>query len=268
MDSSAPTPTARLTPWRVLVVAFSWMTVMPMPTPNVRIDRRTGAAVLAVVPVVGLTLGLLAAAVGFGLSHTALPGPMTGAVLAALMILLTRGMHIDGLADTVDGLGCYGPPERVAEVMRSGSVGPFGACAIAVVVLIEALGFGALAEHQRFAEIVLVVFLARVAAVMGARRGLPPAHPEGFGALVAGTQRISIVAWSGLALAFAACLGFSTDGYALGTALRATMVVLVVLGGAWLFTAHCARRMGGISGDVLGAVIEGSIAVALIGLLL
>lgn len=239
-------------------------------------DRRVGRAVMAAVPVVGACLGIAGALLAWGLSRTDTPDTLIGVLVVALLALLTRGMHLDGLADTADGLGCYGPPTRVTEVMRSGTVGPFGVATLILILAIEAVGFGALTSQNRWWELGLAIAVARVAAVFACRWTLRPAHQDGFGSLVVGTQRFSLVAWTivvgvasvatgGVAPGPADETGLTFDTGSAMAALATTGVMLTV---TWLFTGHCARRMGGLSGDVLGAVIELGTAIMLIGLLL
>ncbi|MCF8605474.1 adenosylcobinamide-GDP ribazoletransferase [Gordonia sp. HY442] len=244
-------------PLTAIGVAVSWLTVAPVPSPRMDMDRRTGGAAITAVPLVGALLGGIAAAAAYGLSFTALPDLLVGVLLVALLALMTRGMHVDGLADTADGLGCYGDELRVREVMRSGDVGPFGAATLAVVLGAQAVAFGALSADERWWDIVFAVALARVAAVYVCRAGLPPANSNGFGALVAGTQRWSILVWTVVAAAAAWPLG-----------VRALCAVAAVAVLSYAFSTHCRRRMGGIAGDVIGAAVELSTVLALIVLLL
>ncbi|MCK8616489.1 adenosylcobinamide-GDP ribazoletransferase [Gordonia sp. C13] len=259
-----------ISPLGAVRTALCWMTVLPVGTgtdPNEAPDRAVGGAVMAALPVVGIVIGAAATALAFGLSFTDLPTALIGILVVVLAAALTRGMHLDGLADTADGLGCYGPPERVAEVMRSGTVGPFGVATLVLTLGIQAAGSTGLVSQSRWYELAFAIALGRLGAVVGTRRSISPAHPNGFGALVAGTQRVSIPVWCLVAAAGTVPIGLRDNGFDVVAVVQAIVVVLAVVVFAWVFTRHCARRMGGLNGDVLGATIELGVALALVGLL-
>src|SRR2546423_1174491 len=119
-------------------LALSWLTVLPVRAS--RVDAATARTAIALAPLVGLLLGGIAFGALSGMDALGLPPLLTGLLTVGLLAVLTRGMHLDGLADTADGLGCYGPPERALAVMRDGGAGPF-----AVVALIVAVGAQAIA---------------------------------------------------------------------------------------------------------------------------
>jgi len=128
---------------RGLALALSWLTVLP-----VRIgapDARTAAAALRWAPVVGGLVGAATGLVLVGLVAAGVPAAVAGLLAVGFAALATRGMHLDGLADTADGLGCYGPPERALAVMRDGGAGPFAVVTLLVVAGAQAMALAALA---------------------------------------------------------------------------------------------------------------------------
>ncbi|WP_375500733.1 adenosylcobinamide-GDP ribazoletransferase [uncultured Jatrophihabitans sp.] len=251
-----------------LRLAFGLFSVLPVG----RVDPRPAGGRRAVLwlPVVGVVLALLSVLPALLVWHGCGHG---SAVLAAVAVvaaqaLLTRGLHLDGLADLADGLGSGRPPAGALDVMRRGDVGPFGVLAVVLSVLLQVAALGTVLAGHRVAVGVVAVAAAamtgRLAVLWSAGRGVPAARPDGFGALVAGSiawpaQLLSTV-WVMVVLG-AAALAAGASARDVGWFGGAMLAGLLA---AWVVRLHAVRRLGGVSGDVFGALVEIAATTALL----
>lgn len=245
-----------------LLLAAGTLTAVPVPPPT-RVDRAVARVAMLAAPLVVLPVAAVVAAVGGGLVVIGVPPLAAAIVVVALMALGTRAIHLDGLADTCDGFGVAGARERSLEVMKSGDVGPMGAAALVLSLGLQAAAAaGALSRPWGWVAVCVALAAARSALALGTRRGVPAARPGGLGQAVAGTVPTwaAAVSWiiAAAALTGAVLLGGGFWWGAPATTVLACGAVLGVL-------ALARHRFGGITGDVLGAVVEVAACVLLLG---
>ena len=244
--------------------ALALFTIAPVPARE--LDRRAAVAALLWLPLVGAVLGAIAGLPAAAVARWAPHAVLLGAVLSVVaLVLFTRGLHLDGLADTLDGLGSRAPADRAREIMRRSDIGPFGVLAIVLVVLIDVAALESLSGDiwRPVAALAVAAATGRLAAVTAAHRQVPAARTSGFGAYVAAALPSSVVvAETVLVLGFGAGMAAAVQAslVAWGVAQAAGLLVTVA------FLAHATRRLGGVTGDVFGAVIEIGTALTLAGL--
>ena len=275
-------------------LCFGTLTILPVRPPDV-MDRRVGGWAMTLAPLAALVLAVPSLALVKVLHwdqpqspifYWAGPGPvqpptppdrlpalLVAVLLVALTAILTRGMHLDGLADTADGLGSGKPAEQALAVMRKSDIGPFGVVTLVLTLLIQVAALQQLlVRGLGLPAVVIALVVSRLILPLACSRGVPPARPEGLGAVVAGTVgRVQLLLsaliaagclLAGLLVAVTLNPVHSPSGsYVLiehtsqPVLLQVALVVTPLLVGALLLW-RCVRRFGGITGDVLGACVE------------
>ena len=199
-------------------------------------------------PVVGFGIGGISWAImeAAGVSL----GQSAGAALVLLwMLLVTGGLHLDGLADTVDGIAGGRTRKRRLEIMRSGSSGPIGIAAVVGLLLLKYSLIAGADESKLWAALLLAPAFARWSIVVLAWASAP-VRREGLGYLFAGRIERMDLAFATAVVALPAVVAVYLWGY---TYLAPPAVaILSTWGGVVLFR----RLLGGVTGDTLGATIE------------
>jgi adenosylcobinamide-GDP ribazoletransferase len=176
---------------------------------------------------------------------------------------VTRALHLDGLADVADGLGSAKPRTQALEIMKRSDIGPFGVASLVLLLALQIACVAAAYGHHRGGLAVIVAAVAgRLAVTLACTPRVPSARPDGLGAWVAGTVRTRTAA-----IVAALCVaGAGGLGYVRGAsgALLAAAAVVVGVACAMALLTRCIRRFGGITGDVLGALVETATAGALL----
>jgi adenosylcobinamide-GDP ribazoletransferase len=265
-----------------LRLAVGTLTALPVPPP-VRVEPRRARLAMALAPAAAVIPGAAAAAVAAVALLIGLSPLLAAALAVSASVLATRGMHLDGLADTADGLASSYERERALAVMRTGNTGPAGVTAVVLVLAVQATALAQALDGLGPLCALLGVAVGRVPATVACSTGVPAARRDGLGATFAGQVSRSVAVVSlivttavlvGLILATrvswlttilpAALLPTVPEPSVVGAVLTALAAVLVTVAVALAVLARAVSRFGGITGDVLGALIEIGTATALV----
>jgi adenosylcobinamide-GDP ribazoletransferase len=206
-------------------------------------------------PLVGVVVGGIAAAV-YALAHLLVPASIAAPLALLAAVLVTGGLHEDGLADTADGFGGGADRDAKLAIMRDPRIGAFGAVALILVLALRGTALAALDHPLLVAGALIAAHALARAAMPFAMRILAPARPDGLGAEAGRPGAVQT--------GIAATLAVIVVGLVLpvGAALAAVAGALI---GALLMTLAARGQIGGYTGDVLGAIEQVAETAALIG---
>lgn len=228
------------------LAALQFLTIIPLPG-SFNPDGRALGGSLPFFPIIGLMIGGAAALADWVLGHF-LPTGVTSVLTVILLIAVSGGLHMDGLADTADGFFSSRPRERILEIMRDSRTGPMGVVAIVSVVALKIAIFASIEGPWRW-WVLLMTPIAGRSALLVQLAILPYVRPEGGLAGIFHANRSKGHAlW---ALLFLLAAGGLTGGFPAG----------LIAGGAaffaaLLFAAYSYRQIGGLTGDTLGSACE------------
>jgi adenosylcobinamide-GDP ribazoletransferase len=224
-----------------LVNAARYLTVLPIPgAASWQAGPGAGAGWF---PVVGLLIGLLLAAVDR--VAIALFAPLLAGVLTvAVWKLVTGGLHLDGLADCLDGLAGRTPPQRL-DIMHDSRIGAFGATGLILFLILAIAALHGIDQATRSGALVLAPVVGRSLPPLVGRifRPASTGHGASFGA--------ELRAWTPIVTG---ALALAVAGWTLGG--RGVLALGLGAAAGLGFAAFMASRLGGVNGDVHGAVIE------------
>jgi adenosylcobinamide-GDP ribazoletransferase len=230
---------------RSFLAAIQFLTVIPFPRSFNPGEVNLGRSV-PYFPVVGLLIGVLAAILG-QLMAAVLPPLPACAIVVIFLLAVSGGLHMDGLADTADGFFSARPRERVLEIMRDSHVGVMGVIAVVSIILLKFSLLASLPSAQYVNIIILMPLAGRCASVI-MMTTLPYVRDKGGIASLFDKKRSRLHAlWAVLFLVIAGSLTAQWMGFTAGIAALALTA---------LFSVHSFRKIGGYTGDALGAACE------------
>lgn len=226
-------------------LALTFLTILPAPRSLDATPAELAQSMLWF-PVVGLLLGLMLWVAGLGLTLF-FPDLVVSALLLILLVLLTGGLHLDGLADTLDGLGGGKNPAARLRIMKDSALGAFGVVGLILVLLVKFTLFAALIEKAELRALCLFPVVSRWSLV-GLAYLSSYARPEGG----LGEAMTTLVSGRHFGLASLSAVLLVLATYR----LRGLVALGLVALSTWLASQYFQRRLGGITGDVCGAVNE------------
>jgi len=230
---------------RDFLQALSFLTILPVGQATLS-DERELARSMAFFPLVGLVIGLLLALGYYILSLLFLNSLVLGLTIG-LLALLTRGLHLDGFADTLDGLASGGTKEKILEVMKDSRIGTFGVIGLILLMGAKYFALDQILNSSIYNSIILMTVLGRNSMVLVCYRSAY-VRPEG-GLAKSFVENLKL---HELIISLASTFGIAFI-------LQGIKGILVFLGVSFFnlgYRLFFVRKIGGVTGDILGAANE------------
>lgn len=242
---------------RSLLQALGMFTLIPVGAVT-ELDERLCRRLMLAFPWAGLVVGLAAGATS-SIALACGVGDVLAAVLGLAAIeAVTGAMHLDGVADTADGLASRKGREDALALMKKSDIGPMGVATLVLVLFLQAAALVSdpIGGWRLVAAIACLPMVGRIAAVHATVAGIPGARPGGFGALFTGiTRPLAAVVDTACVLAVTAAAGWfcSSDLLVTSAFVGAAAISWII---AALWQKHLLARLGGLTGDTFGSLIE------------
>jgi adenosylcobinamide-GDP ribazoletransferase len=250
-----------LSQYMEFVAAVRFLTVFPVPGSTRIFDKEEVTPRIVIgceyFPLVGLLLALLLWLLVLLLAPL-VPQLVLAALLVVTLVILTGGLHLDGLMDSCDGLFGGSTRERKLEIMRDSRVGSFGVLGAACILLLKFALFASLSAHSLPLTLLIALPSARWAMVL-MLRVFPGARPTGLGAAfhqAVTTERLLVAGIVALAIVLIV-------GQFIGLLVWIAVTAAALIMGFWIY-----RSIGGLTGDSYGAIAEVVEVVALLVLVI
>jgi adenosylcobinamide-GDP ribazoletransferase len=230
---------------RRLILAIIFLTRLPLPTPR-NVDVEEIGRSTPFFPIVGLIIGLMLIGIDWLASHLWLPVGANAIVFVSL-IIITGGLHFDGLMDTCDGIFSGRDRERMLEIMRDSRVGAFGVLGAICIALLKFSFLNALPVQIRWQTLLLFPVLGRWSMVWGITLFPYARMSSGLGRPFTDYAEKQYLLWASLPVLATAIILFLWNGF----------LLLIITGlSALLLGKWISLRIGGLTGDNYGAICE------------
>jgi adenosylcobinamide-GDP ribazoletransferase len=237
------------------LAALQFLTSLPVPIKRELSPAQLGRAT-AYFPAVGLIIGLVLAALNWLLGYI-LPVSVVDALLIAALVVLTGALHLDGFADTCDGIAGHKTVEARWQVMRDSRTGAFGVVGIVLLLLVKYISLNNLPPDFRYATLVFMPVVSRWAMVY-AIFAFPYARPEGLGTAYKNATRWPQYTVATL-ITFIAAIALFPFFSVIGFILIGGILILTTA-----FSFYLKYKFAGLTGDTYGAINEAAETMALI----